>query len=174
MGRTAEEAANRIFGEMYNGLKKGYQYIEPVIRSVYRGDPKIVQQAILMGQSQLAALTTVSAWHTAFCIAFDRFDPAAIADGQALFFRGIRPPVERFLATPQGKRGMTLVAAAAKVLANHKIDSEICRCPDSEMIGVQSVKMLLGMIEEKSPGRQVAVPLKPRSGDERSSIPVDF
>ena len=79
MGRTAEEAANRIFGEMYKGLKKGYQYIEPVIRSVYRDDPKIVQQAILMGQSQLAALTTVSAWHTAFCIAFDRFDEEEVA-----------------------------------------------------------------------------------------------
>lgn len=78
MGRTAEEAANRIFGEMYKGLKKGYQYIEPVIRSVYRGDPKIVQQAILMGQSRLAAQATVSAWHTAFCIAFDRFDEAEV------------------------------------------------------------------------------------------------
>ena len=73
-GKTVKEAANRIFCEMYKGLKKGYQYIEPIIRSVYRGDPKIVQQAILMGQSRLAAQTTASAWHTAFCIAFDRFD----------------------------------------------------------------------------------------------------
>lgn len=78
LGRTVKEAANRLFCEMYKGLKEGYQYIEPVIRSVYRGDPPLVQQALLMGQSQLAAQATVSAWHTAFCIAFNRFDSAEV------------------------------------------------------------------------------------------------
>lgn len=84
LGRTVPEAANRLFCEMFKGLEKGYQYIEPVIQSMYRGDPKIVQQAILMDQSRLAAQATVSAWHTAFCIAFDRFDEdecAAQEDG---------------------------------------------------------------------------------------------
>ena len=76
LGQTIPEAANRIFSEMFKGLNKGYQFIEPVIQSVYRGEPKSRQQEILMGQSQLAAQATVSAWHTAFCIAFDRFDEA--------------------------------------------------------------------------------------------------
>ncbi|MBR4674702.1 MAG: hypothetical protein IKP00_09570 [Victivallales bacterium] len=74
LGQSIPEAANRLFSEMFKGLKKGYQFIEPVIQSVYRGEPKSSQQAILMGQSQLAAQATASAWHTAFCIAFDRFN----------------------------------------------------------------------------------------------------
>ena len=74
LGRTVPEAANNLFCEMYKGLKKGYQYVEPVVRSMYKGEPKTAQQAILMDQSRLAAQATVSAWHTAFCIAFDRFD----------------------------------------------------------------------------------------------------
>ena len=79
LGETIPEAANNLFAEMYNGMKHGYRYIAPVINSVYRGDPPEVGRAILAGQSERAAAATVSTWHTAFCIAFDKFDPEELA-----------------------------------------------------------------------------------------------
>ena len=74
LGKTIPEAANNLFSEMYKGMKHGYRYIAPVISSVYRGDPPEVRKAILAGQSEWAAIVTASAWHTAFCIAFDKFN----------------------------------------------------------------------------------------------------
>ncbi|MFW6060689.1 MAG: hypothetical protein ACODAQ_10945 [Phycisphaeraceae bacterium] len=74
MGRTLEEAAFRMQLEIERGVREGKKLVGPVIRSVYEGQPDKVREAILAGQSQQAAWMTASAWHTAFCIALDRFD----------------------------------------------------------------------------------------------------
>lgn len=96
LGQTIPEAANLLFSQMFKGMKRGYRYIEPVIRSVYRGDSPEVRRALLMGQSELAAQATVSAWHTAFCIAFDRFasEETRLLDGMDL---NVLPPYDHHL-----------------------------------------------------------------------------
>ena len=74
LGTDIPEAASNLFAEMYKGMKEGFRYIEPVIKATYRGDPPEVFRSILAGQSRKAAAATANAWHTAFCIAFNRFD----------------------------------------------------------------------------------------------------
>ena len=91
LGVSVPEAANRLFAEMFRGMKRGYRYIEPVVRSVYRGDSQEVRRALLMPQSELAARATASAWHTAFCIASGRFDPEEAAHLDRLDLNVIPP-----------------------------------------------------------------------------------
>ena len=74
MGRTLEEAAFRMQLEIDRGIREGKKLVGPVIRSVYEGHPKSVREALLARQAQSATWITASAWHTAFCIALDRFD----------------------------------------------------------------------------------------------------
>ena len=79
MGRTTPEAALYLFNEIRSGIAEGKKMIGPVVEAAYRGknmkESDAVRKALLCRQSEWAAFTTVSAWHTAFCIAFDRFDP---------------------------------------------------------------------------------------------------
>ena len=79
MGRTIQEAATWLLNEVRLGIREAKKMIEPVVRSVYRGDPDYVRKALLCRQSEWASFITASAWHTAFCIAFDRFDSAETA-----------------------------------------------------------------------------------------------
>ena len=78
MGKTAEEAAFRIFDYIKKGIRSGRALIGPVVEAAYRGKTPLenqkVFQALLCKQSQMASYITACAWHTAFCIAFNRFD----------------------------------------------------------------------------------------------------
>lgn len=78
MGRTPEEAAFHIFNYIKKGILSGRALIGPVIEAAYRGktmaESEQVRKALLCPQSEMAAFITVSAWHTAFCIAFDQFN----------------------------------------------------------------------------------------------------
>ena len=78
MGKTPKEAAFRIFNYIKKGIRSGRALIGPVIAAAYRGETidenKHIYQALLCRQSEMASFITCCAWHTAFCIAFDRFD----------------------------------------------------------------------------------------------------
>ena len=78
MGTTPEEAAFRIFDCIKKGIVSGRAMIAPVVDAAYRGSTLLenrkIFQALLCKQSQKAAYITACAWHTAFCIAFDRFE----------------------------------------------------------------------------------------------------
>jgi hypothetical protein len=74
MGLNASEAAFRLMIEIQKGIKEGKKLIMPLIMSVYKGEPKKEQEAILAKQSQKASFVTSCAWHTAICIAKGRFE----------------------------------------------------------------------------------------------------
>ena len=83
MGRSTEEAAFHLFDFIKHGISSARALIKPVIEAAYRGktmqESEHVRKALLRPQSEMASYITASAWHTAFCIAFDRFDPAESA-----------------------------------------------------------------------------------------------
>ena len=78
MGTTAKEAAFRIFNFVKQGIRSGRALIGPVVMAAYRGktigENAHVYKALLRRQSEMSSFITCCAWHTAFCIAFDRFD----------------------------------------------------------------------------------------------------
>ena len=78
MGTTAKEAAFRIFNYVKQGIRSGLALIGPVVMAAYRGktigENKHVYETLLKKQSEMSSFITCCAWHTAFCIAFDRFD----------------------------------------------------------------------------------------------------
>ncbi len=95
MGRTVPEAALYLFNEIRSGIAEGKKMVGPVVEAAYRGkdmkDSEAVRKALLCKQSERAAFATVSAWHTAFCIAFDRFDPAETEPLHACDLVGLNP-----------------------------------------------------------------------------------
>ena len=74
MGTSIEEAAYRLQVEVWRGMAEGKKLVPSIIQSVYEGQPPRVREALLAEQSRQATYVTASAWHTCFCIAFDRFD----------------------------------------------------------------------------------------------------
>lgn len=79
MGRDSSEAAFHLTHHIFKGIREAKKYIQPAIESAYKGEPLEKQAAILANQSKLASWVTASAWHTAFCIAYQRFAPTEIA-----------------------------------------------------------------------------------------------
>jgi len=79
MGTTVPEAAFRLLIEIDRGIRQGKKLIWPVIRAVYEGQPADAPSRLLAGQCRMASFATAAAWHTAICIALDRFDEAEAA-----------------------------------------------------------------------------------------------
>ena len=83
LGTTAKEAAFRIFNYIKKGIRSGRALIGQVISSAYRGENieenRHIYQALLCRQSEMSSYITCCAWHTAFCIAFERFEENALA-----------------------------------------------------------------------------------------------
>lgn len=74
MGTTIPEAAFRLQVEIERGIREGKKLIAPVIKSFYDGEGDEVRKRLLAPQCRGASFATASAWHTAICIALDRFD----------------------------------------------------------------------------------------------------
>jgi len=74
MGASIPEAAFRLQVETDRAIHDGKKLIVPVIRSFYKGEPGSARQKLLAPQCRGAAFLTASAWHTAICIALNRFD----------------------------------------------------------------------------------------------------
>ncbi len=77
-GTTAAEAAFHLFNYIKKGIISARALIGPVVQAAYRGETLLENQkvfkALLNEQSRKAAYVTACAWHTAFCIAFNRFE----------------------------------------------------------------------------------------------------
>ncbi len=77
-GTTAVEAAFYLFNYIKKGIRSARAMIGPVIEAAYRGekpqDNQNIYRALLCKQSEMSAYITACAWHTAFCIAFNRFE----------------------------------------------------------------------------------------------------
>lgn len=83
MGTTPKEAAFRIFNYIKKGIRSGRALIGDVVAAAYRGNTleenQHVYKALLRRQSEMSSYITCCAWHTAFCIAFDRFEEKELA-----------------------------------------------------------------------------------------------
>lgn len=79
MGTTVAEAAYRLQVEVARGIRSGMKHVPEIIRSYYQGEPLEARETILAPQARLATFVTASAWHTAFCIAFNRFEATETA-----------------------------------------------------------------------------------------------
>jgi len=75
MGLSVPEAAFRIQVEIDRGIREGKKLIAPVIRSYYDGEGDEARKRLLAPQCRHASFVTASAWHTAICIALERFEP---------------------------------------------------------------------------------------------------
>lgn len=91
LGTSVREAAYRLFLQIDHGIRQGKKVIWPVVRSVYEGFPTSLRQELLADQSRLAVYATSCAWHTAICIALDRFDEAEVATLQELPLLQLEP-----------------------------------------------------------------------------------
>ncbi len=78
MGTSVPEAAFHLQMELDNGVVEAKKLVALIIRSVYDGQPAKVRAAMLGEQAGWASYVTACAWHTAFCIAFDRFEPQEV------------------------------------------------------------------------------------------------
>ena len=95
MGMTASEAAFRIFNFIKKGIISGRALIGQVVAAAYRGETieenRHVYKALLCKQSEMAAYITCCAWHTAFCIAFDRFDEKEVSSFREVDLTDVQP-----------------------------------------------------------------------------------
>lgn len=78
LGTSVQETAWRIVTRIDRGIRSGKGLIAPVIASAYAGEPEEARQALLNGQSQMAAQLTADVWHTALCLALNRWDADAV------------------------------------------------------------------------------------------------
>lgn len=79
MGASIAEAAFGLQMLVWRGIREAKKLVPTIIASVYEGQPDRVREALLYEQARSAVFTTASAWHTAFCIAFDRFEPDEVS-----------------------------------------------------------------------------------------------
>jgi len=79
LGTSVKECALNLLEAMRRGGRDSRKYIPAVVTAAYAGaDPRRLQE-ILAPASQQAASLTASAWHSAFCLAFQRFEAADCA-----------------------------------------------------------------------------------------------
>lgn len=103
------------------------------------------------------------------------FDPSEVTGNHGVIFRGIRPEVEKFLASASDMPSSPAVLVTPQLIKKITFPEHFLRCNTPEDIGLQSTRMLLEMIEQKRPGRQIMIPLTSwDSYSEQKIIPRDF
>ncbi len=91
LGKSSGEAAYHLMNAVFKGVRSAKDCIVPVIMSAYRGEPLSSQAALLADQCRQASFITASAWHTAFCIAYGKFDETEYAALNRLKLTDILP-----------------------------------------------------------------------------------
>ena len=78
-GRTAGEAAFHLMNDAFFAADRAQRVIPQLMQAVYARDERLCRE-ILRGPASDAAALSARAWHTVFCLAFDRFPESELAE----------------------------------------------------------------------------------------------
>ncbi|MBQ6598679.1 MAG: hypothetical protein IJH79_14095, partial [Lentisphaeria bacterium] len=78
-GRTAGEAAFQLMNDAFFAADRAQRSIPELMRAVYARDENLCRE-ILRGPASDAAALSARAWHTVFCLAFERFPESELAE----------------------------------------------------------------------------------------------
>ena len=102
LGTTVAEASFRLRAEYESMIQRSLTALVPLISAAYAGDESAMTRAIT-GPYRTATFLTASAWHTAHCIAAQRFDDAELEPLDRIPLSGV-PYTSAFSIDPYGFR----------------------------------------------------------------------